>query len=232
MLNMRTIFTLILAASLSYAAAQVKEISVSPFSEITIAGPFNTTLVKSSNCKVEINYHGLDSKDVIIRSHGGELEVKIEHGLFDFDNYGDRNKKRATVTIYYTSVNDIDLKQGATLRATETLTADRMKLKSRMGSEMKLDLKVQDLILDSYMGSEVDLSGTAINFELSAKMGSDVDASQLKCQDVMVSASMGASVRVYAERELDASANFGATVTCKGNPKRKKTSGSFGADFN
>jgi len=62
-------------------------------------------------------------------------------------------------------------------------------------------------------------------------MGSDVDASQLKCQDVMVSASMGASVRVYAERELDASANFGATVTCKGNPKRKKTSGTFGADF-
>ena len=82
------------------------------------------------------------------------------------------------------------------------------------------------------MGSEVNLAGTAINFELKASMGTDVDASELKCQDVEVSASMGASVSVFAERELDASANFGASVKSKGNPPRKHTSGSFGADLN
>jgi hypothetical protein len=91
---------------------------------------------------------------------------------------------------------------------------------------------VKDLILESSMGSEVDLTGTAEDFDLKAKMGTDVDASELKCKDVKVSASMGASVKVFAENALDASANFGASVTCKGNPKHKSTSGTFGGDFN
>jgi hypothetical protein len=230
---MRTLFTLILAAVVSYAVAQPKEISVSSFTELTIAGPFKATLIKADKAKVEINYSGVDPEDVTIDSSGGELEIKIKQSIFDFDGYDDRsrNRKYATVTIYYTSLKYIDLKKGATLRANETITADRMKLKSSMGSELRLDLKVQDLTLDSSMGSEVDLTGTATNFELTAKMGSDVDASLLKCQDVSVRASMGADVKVFAERELDASANFGASVACKGNPARKKTSGTFGADF-
>jgi len=231
---MRIILTLALAVSLSYAAAQSKEISVSPFSELTIAGPYKTTLVKSDKNKVEINYNGVDPDDVVVDSGGGELEIKIRQSIFDFDRYDDhdRNRRYAIVTVYYSStLSDIELKQGASLRSKETLAAKQMRISSSMGSELKIDLKVDDLTLESSMGSEVDLTGTATNFELTAKMGSDVDASQFKCQDVQVRASMGASVQVYAERELDASANFGASVTCKGNPPRKKTSGTFGADF-
>jgi len=231
---MRTFLTLAMATIFSYASAQTKEISVSSFSELTIAGPFKTTLVKSDKNKVEINYNGVDPGDVDVRTGGGELEVKIDQSIFDFDNYdnNERNRKYAIVTVYYTStLSDIELKQGASLRSKETLTGKQMTISSSMGSEVKLDLKVEDLNLESSMGSEVDLTGTANNFDLRAKMGSDVDASLLKCQDVRVRASMGASVKVYAVRELDASANFGASVTCKGNPTRKKTSGTFGADF-
>lgn len=231
---MRTILTLAMIASLSYAVAQSKEFSVSPFSELTIAGPFKTTLVKSDKNKVEINYNGVDQEDVVIDSGGGELEIKIKQSIFDFDRYDEheRNRRYAIVTVYYTStLSDIELKQGASLRSKETLTAKQLTLSSSMGSELKLDLKVEDLTLESSMGSEVDLTGTGSNFDLRAKMGSDVDASLFKCQDVRVRASMGASVQVYATRELDASANFGASVTCKGNPTHKKTSGTFGADF-
>ncbi|GHN02344.1 hypothetical protein WSM22_38330 [Cytophagales bacterium WSM2-2] len=227
------LFTLILAVAVGYSTAQTKSVSISDFSELTISGPFRTTLVKSDKCKLEINYNELDEEDVIVNSRGGELLVKVKQGLFDFDRYNDRgrNRKYATVTIYYTSLKSIEAKQGASLRASETIVAERMELKSSMGSEVKLDLKVQDLSLDSSMGSDVDLSGTASSFELTAKMGSDVDAYLLKCQDVTVTASMGADVKVFAERELDASANFGASVSCKGNPARKKTSGTFGSDF-
>jgi hypothetical protein len=229
---MRTICALILTASLSCATAQSKEVSISEFSELTIAGPFKVTLVKSGKCKLEIDYNGVDPDDVAIRVSGAELVIRVRQGIFDFDKYDDRHRKRALVTIYYTSLKDINVSKGSILRANETVSGDRLKLKSSMGSEMRLDLKVQQLTLDSSMGSEVDLAGTATHFELTAKMGSDVDAYLLKCQDVSVSASMGANVKVFAERELDASASFGASVSCKGNPPHKKTSGSFGSDFN
>jgi hypothetical protein len=232
---MRSTFTFILLLIAGTLSAQTKEIPVSSYSEITLQGPFKVTLVKAAKSKVEIDYRNIDPEDVVTDCSGEELEIRIRHhGLFDFDDDWEHNRKRnfATVTIYYTNLKEISISEGTSLQASETITAPRMKLKSRMGSEMKLNLQMKELLLESSMGSEVDLSGTAQDFDLKAKMGSDVDASELKCQDVRVSASMGASVRVYAENDLDASASFGATVSCKGNPKHKNTSGTFGGDFN
>src|SRR5262249_17850619 len=122
---MRSILTLALAASLTVAAAQTKEFSTSTFSELTIAGPFKATLMKSDKNKVEINFNGIDPDDVVVDSGGGELEIKIKQSIFDFDNYDDhdRNRKRAIVTVYYSSqLTDIELKQGSTLTSKETLS--------------------------------------------------------------------------------------------------------------
>ena len=215
--------------------AQTKEIPVTQFSEMRIAGPFKVTLIKAAKAKVEIDYRSIDPKEVVAECSGDELEIRIRHhGLFDFDDDWDKNRNRnyATVTIYYTSLKEINVSEGVSIRGSEPIIATRLKLRSRMGAEMNLNLQVKELILESSMGSDVDLTGTAEDFDIRAKMGTDIDASRLKSQNVTVSASMGASVRVYAENELNASANFGASVTCKGNPKHKNTSGTFGADFN
>ncbi len=231
---MRITLALILALFVGNLFGQTKEISTSSFSELTVSGPFKVTLVKAAKSKVEIDYRDIDPKDVITDCSGDELEIRIRNrSFFDFgdDWEGNRGRNFATITIYYTTLSTIDISKGAALKSSEVITAQNMKLRSRMGAEMKLNLQVKELTLESSMGSDVDLTGTAENFDLRAKMGSDVDASQLKCQDVKVSASMGASVRVFAENDLDASANFGASVTCKGNPKHKNTSGTFGADF-
>lgn len=232
---MRYTFTLALVLMVGFLLAQPKEISSSAFSEIKVQGPFKVTLVKATLCKVEIDYHNIDPKDVIAETDGSELEIRIRHhGFFDFDDDWDnkRNRNYALVTVYYTDIKRIEISEGSSIYGADQIIAQRLKLKSRMGAEMKLNLQVKDLTLESSMGSEVDFSGTAEYFELKAYMGSDVDASQLKCQDVRVSASMGATVKVFAENELDASANFGASVSCNGNPKHKSTSGTFGADFN
>jgi hypothetical protein len=230
---MRQIITVLLFVAFSSSFAQTHEIKTSHFKDISIFGPFKVTLVKATTSKAEIDYRGIDPDDVITDCSGDELEIKIRSkGFFDFGDDWDRSKNRkyALVTIYYTTLEEIEIKAGASLRATETIQAQRLKLRSRMGAEMELSLDVKELSLESSMGSEVDLSGKAEDFELKAKMGTDVDASQLKCQNVTVSASMGADVKVFAEKELNASANFGASISIKGNPAHKNTSGSFGAD--
>ena len=228
---MRSTLTLLLLLFVGNLFAQTKEVTVSPFSEVTVQGPFKVTLMKATKGKVEIDYRNINPKDVSIECSGDELEIRIAHHGF-FEDWGNKqNKNFAVVTIYYTDLRNIDISEGTTLHASATIAAQRMKLRSRMGSELTLNLQVKDLVLESSMGSEVDLSGTAEDFELKAKMGSDVDASELKCQDVKVSASMGASVRVFAVNALDSSANFVASVACKGNPKHKYNSGTFVSEF-
>lgn len=231
---MRALSTLLLLLVFHFSFGQVHTIKAPSFTEISVFGPFKVTLVKAASSKVEIDYRDIDPDDVIAECSGGELEIKMRtHGFFDFDDDYERYKdnRKALVTIYYTSLEEMEVRGGATLRASQPVSEKRLKLVSRMGAEVRLDLQVKELVVESSMGSEMDLAGTADTFDLRAKMGTDIDASQLKCQEVTVRASMGADVKVYAEKELNASANFGASVSCKGNPAHKNTSGSFGADI-
>lgn len=215
--------------------AQTHEIKVSPFTDISVFGPFKVKLVKSQTCRAEIDYHGIDAGDVTAKCNNDELVIKIKNkGFFDFMDDHDRrgNRAWAVVTIYYTSLENIEIKGGASLRAVEPITSPKLTLISQMGSDVRLQLQVKELFLESSMGSEVELSGTADEAKIKAKMGSEVDASELKCQEVSASASMGADVKVFAEKELNASANFGASISCKGNPHHRHTSEFFGADVN
>ncbi|HEV8514308.1 MAG TPA: head GIN domain-containing protein [Cyclobacteriaceae bacterium] len=232
---MRLFTLLLLLTALTFANAQTHEIKASQFTDINVFGPFKVKLIKSQTCRAEIDYHGLDAGDVIAKCNNDELLIKIKNkGFFDFMDDSDRrgNRDYAIVTIYYTSLEHIEIKGGASLRAANAIASPSLTLISQMGSDVRLQLQVHELYLESSMGSEVELSGTADEVKIKAKMGSEVDAFELKCQEVSASASMGADVKVFAEKELNASANFGASISCKGNPHHKHTSEFFGADVN
>jgi hypothetical protein len=232
---MRLFTLLALLVSFTTAFAQTHEIKVSQFTDVSVFGPFKVKLVKAQRCRAEIDYNGIDAGDVVTKCSGDELQIKIRNkGFFDFMDDSDRkgNRPQAIVTIYYTSLESIEIKGGASLRAVDPIISSKLTLVSQMGADVRLQLQVKELDLESSMGSEVELSGTADAAKIRAKMGTEVDASALKCQEVTVSASMGADVTVFAEKELNASANFGASISCKGNPAHKHTTGFFGADVN
>jgi hypothetical protein len=233
---MRLFPLLILLAVFTATNAQTHEIKASRFADISVFGPFKVKLVKAQACRAEIDYNGISANDVITKCNNDELQIKIKNrGFFDFlDNDSDHkgNQPKAIVTIYYTSLENIEIKGGASLRAADPIVASKLSLVSQMGADVRLPLQVKELTVESSMGSQMELSGTADVADIKAKMGTEVDASTLKCQEVTVNASMGADVTVFAEKELNASANFGASISCKGNPPHKHTSGFFGADVN
>jgi len=231
---MRLFTVLLLLVAFTSANAQTHEIKVSQFTDINVFGPFKVKLVKSQTCRAEIDYNGIDAGDVTAKCTNDELIIKIKNkGFFDFMDDHDRRGSHAwaIVTIYYTSLENIEIKGGATLRAANSIVEPRLNLISQMGSDVRLQLDVKEFSLESSMGSQVELSGIVDEAKIKAKMGSEVDASELKCQEVSVSASMGADVKVFAEKELNASANFGASISSKGNPRHRHTSEFFGADI-
>lgn len=214
-------------------SAQAEVIKVQDFNVVYIFGPFKVNLIKSDVNKMEINYNGMDAEEVLIKSKEGELSIKLRNrNFFDF---GDTNWERkynryAIVTIHYKEVMAIEARAGAIVRANEAIVAKNLFLVSKMGADMRLDVKSQKLELESSMGSEVKLTGTTETLKIKSKMGSEVDASYLQSQEVIVSSSMGSEVSVFAEKELDASADFGASITYKGNPSMKHTSRFLGAE--
>jgi len=232
---MRLLFTLLLLVSISCSFAQIEKIKAGRFTSIRIFGPFTVTLVKAEAAGAEIDYQGLDPEDVVINYDDRELNIKLRNQSFlDFsgDRYKSRNNLYASVTIYYTSLDNIEAKAGTIIRADQTLVAKNLTLISKMGADVRLDIKTEKLELDSSMGSEVMLTGTATTADIKSKMGSTVNASMLESQNVTVTSSMGSEVSVFAQHELNASADFGASISYKGNPRHKSTSRFLGAEVN
>jgi hypothetical protein len=217
------------------APGQTEEIKIQDFTVMYVFGPFKVDLVKSTMNKLEIDYNGIDAEEVLVKSKEGELSIKLRNrNFFDFGNndWERRNHRYAKVTIHYKEIMAIEARAGAVIRANETIVTKELFLVSKMGADMRLDVKAQKLELESSMGSEVKLTGTTERLNIKSKMGSSVDASYLQSQEVIVSSSMGSEVSVFAEKELDASADFGASITYKGNPSKKHASRFLGAEVN
>ncbi len=231
---MRYIFTIFLIGFLTTSFSQVEKIKANQFHSIKIYGSFKVTLIKSETSRAEIDYRGLNSEDVLIKCDDEELQIKIRNrSFFDFnDDHRNRGKRYAQVTIYYTTLDNIDAKAGAVIRSEMTIDAKSFSIVSKMGSDVKLDLNVKSLEVDSSMGSEVELTGKAETVDIKSKMGSRVNASMLQSQDVTVTSSMGSDVSVFVENNLNASADFGASISYKGNPAHKNTSKFLGAEVN
>jgi Putative auto-transporter adhesin, head GIN domain len=215
--------------------AQIERVKVQDFNVMYVFGPFKVDLIKSDVNKMEIDYNGMDAEEVLIKSKEGELSIKLRNrNFFDFSNndWERRNHRYAKVTIYYKEIMALEARAGAIVRANETIMANDLFLVCKMGAEMRLDINTKKLELESSMGSAVNLTGKAEVVKIKSKMGSSVDASYLQSQEVTVSSSMGSEVSVFAEKELDASADFGASITYKGNPAKKHASRFLGAEVN
>ena len=214
--------------------AQTEVVKINNFHIVYIYGPFKVNFIKSKAEKVEIDYNGINPEEVVIKSKDGELSIKLRNrSFFNLGNnahWEGRNNRYARVTIHYIDVEAIEARAGAIIRASETIVSKQLFLVSKMGADMRLDINTKKLELDSSMGSEVDLTGVAETVDIRSKMGSNVDASFLQSQYVTVSSSMGSEVSVLAEKELNASADFGASITYKGNPPMKHTSKFLGAE--
>jgi hypothetical protein len=230
---MRSFILPIVLFTVSLASlAQSKQIQIQPFQTLRAYGPFRVTLVASDKERIEIIYKGIDEDAVVIDSDDGNLNMKLrnKHYWNDWNDSRSHQQRYVKVTVYFKKLKKIDVEAGATVVSDFTITSPSLALVSRMGAEMRLDVATQEVELDSSMGSEVVLTGTTETLEVSSKMGSTVRAIRLKSEKARVKAYMGSDVSVYASKELDASAGFGATIHFDGDPSVRNTSHSFGGE--
>ena len=228
----RFCFSIVLFTASLACLAQSKEIQTRPFQILRAYGPFRLTLVEADKERIEIVSRGIDEDDIVIDSDDGELDMKLrsKHFWDDWHDSGSRQQRYVKVTVYFKKLKKIDVQAGATVASDFTISSPSLVLISKMGAEMRLDVKANELELDSGMGSDVHLTGTTEYVEIYSKMGSTINAIHLKSEKAMVKAYMGSDVSVYASKELDASAGFGATINFAGDPSVRNTSHSFGGE--
>lgn len=222
-------FTLLLIGS-CLVIAQTKEETkkVKSFDQINVSSGIDVYLTPGTSEEVKIRASEDIMEYVVAEVEGNTLVIKI-------DNKGRRwnwsNHQETTVYVTYTQLKEIDASGGSDVFTSAPLKANNFTIQASGGSDMKMDLSVENLYCDASGGADLDLSGSAQTIKLDCSGGSDTKARNLRTQNAVIDASGGADVYLTVNGELDVEASGASDVTIYGKPRVTRQSTSGAADI-
>lgn len=190
--------------------------------------------------KLEVS-RGLDV--IVIQGKTTKVEVTADENLMEYIKTSIKNGTlEITTTESINSQNDIlihvtlpelqeiNSSSGSTISTQNSVTGTNLIAKATSGSELDLNLEIENIQAQSSSGSSIKLTGKALSVTYKASSGSEINAFQLITNEATVQASSGSSIDAYASQLLDAKVSSGASINYQGKPKSvKKTKSSGGS---
>lgn len=157
--------------------------------------------------------------------------AEVDNGVLNI--YANENISSAAskkVMVNFKTIERISSSSGSDVVSTNIITANELEIYTSSGSDVELEVDVENLICESSSGSDIKLSGTTNTFRADATSGSDIKAAKLKALKTKANANSGADITVNTSKELTASANSGGDINYYGNPdKVEKNDGPSGS---
>lgn len=218
---MRLILSLILISLFQISNAQETR-KLSDFDEVSAATGIKVMLVKSSETKAIVEIENGDPDDVITEVKGSRLQVKYDNNNWNRSN---RNRK-AKVTVYYKSINEIGVSSGAMVSAENEINADKLDLGGSSGGIMELDVDCSQLTVDISSGGVLRISGSTRSLDIDVSSGGILKGEELDCDNANADASSGGVATFKVKEMLDADASSGGSIRYIGNPEKIRSNSS------
>jgi len=214
-------FTLILAfiISLPVLAQETIEKSLGEFSTVKVYDLINLNMIQSNENKVVIS--GRNKNDVEILNKNGKLKIRM-----NIEEIYDGND--TVVSLYYTSIEEIDANEGAKVAVKETIEQFEIELRAQEGAEITTDLKTKYATVRAVTGSVINISGSSKNQDLSIYTGGVVNGKEFITEKTEVSINAAGEASINASEFVDVRIRAGGDVYIYGNPKRIDESRVFG----
>lgn len=214
-------FTLILAfiISLPVLAQDTIEKSLGEFSTVKVYDLINLNMIQSNENKVVIS--GRNKNDVEVLNKNGKLKIRM-----NIEEIYDGND--TVVSLYYTSVEEIDANEGSKVAVKETIEQFEIELRAQEGAEITTDLKTKYATVRAVTGGIINVSGSSKNQDLSIYTGGIVNAKEFITEKTEVSINAAGEAFINASEFVDVRIRAGGDVYIYGNPKRIDESRVFG----
>lgn len=203
---------------------KVKETrEVADFDEIEVSNGIDVYLTMGSREHLEVEIPEDLLKDLVTEVRGGKLKIYFDRS-FNWNN-------ETTVYLQAKKIKKINISGGSDLIGENLLESKNLELNASGGSDIKLEIQVEDLEVEVSGGSDIVLSGVADFLIAESSGGSDLKAFELITARADLDASGGSDIKVTVEEELDASASGGADIEYMGNPNLLNTNASASGDI-
>lgn len=195
------------------------EKGVGEFTQLKVYDLIQVELVKSNDNKVVIS--GENKEDVVINNKNGTLKIKMKLE----EVYDGANTK---VVLYYTSVDIIDVNEGAKVHSDDTIKQFEIDLKAQEGGSINVPLKVTYTNVKAVTGGIVKTTGKSKSQDISLLTGGVYKGSELKTDQTDVIIKAGGEAYVNASNEVDIRIRAGGDVFIYGDPKTVNESRALG----
>ena len=183
---------------------------VSGFHGIDVGGAFEVILIKSSQEKVVLEVDDNLMPYITTKVFGGILEIDNEK---DF-----RNPTELRVTIYYKSIDQIDLSGAASLTSEDVLKTETLEIDASGASDIQLKLDTEKLEADFSGASKIEFSGRAKKAEIDASGATVYKALELETENCEIDSSGAAVARIWVTGKLGLEASGASNIRYKGSP--------------
>lgn len=195
------------------------EKTIGEFTELKVYDLIEVELVKSKENKVIIT--GKNSGKVLVNNKSGRLKIKMNlEEIFD----GNSTK----VILHYTSVDIIDVNEGAKVFSKDKLKQFEIDLKAQEGGKIDVDLNVSYTNIKAVTGGVVKTSGKSKSQDISLLTGGVYKGSKLETDKTEVTIKAGGEAYVNASNLVDIKIRAGGDVFIYGDPETVNESRALG----
>lgn len=182
------------------------------FNKVSASASVKVKLIKSDEQRVEYKMLKGDEDRLITEVKNDRLIVKIKNKAFNWNN-----NTKAAVKVYYTELEAVSASAGATVKAEEPITGERVDVEVSSGAVMDVEVEASKVKAEASSGSRLLIEGSAEKGAFEVSSGANIDAVTLVCDNVKAEANSGGRMKVHANKKLHAEANSGGSIRYKGN---------------
>jgi predicted small secreted protein len=200
-------------------AQEATQKTVGEFKELKVYDLINVELVKSDENKVVIT--GNNSREVVFVNKNGKLKIRMNiEGSYD----GSKTK----VKLYYTTIDIIDVNEGASVKSDETIKQFEIELNAQEGGTINIPLDVTYTTSKAVTGGVIETSGQSKNQKISLLTGGVYKGKGLITENTDVSINVAGKAYVHATKLVDVKVRAGGDVYIYGNPETVNESNVLG----
>lgn len=208
---MKHIFTALTILITSTAIAQNSlEKTIGEFTELKVFDLIEVRLVISDENKIVIT--GKNIEDVVVINKNGKLKIRmILEERFD--------GKDTSVTLFYTTVDILDVNEGATISSVDTIKQYEIDLKAQEGGKINVHLEVKIANIKAVSGGIIKAHGSATKQKVSLNTGGVYEGKNLQTETTTVIIKAAGNAEVNASELVDIKIRAGGNVFVYGDPK-------------
>jgi hypothetical protein len=196
--------------------------TVGTFSSIDVSDGIDVylTMGPSEPLVVEAQERLID--DLITEVKDGVLKVYFDKSISFV--------RKASVHVSTPKLVKVRASGGSDFKAENIVRGKELVLEASGGSDMRLEVDVENLGIKTSGGSDVYISGKADKLVARTSGGSDLHGSDLKVHTAKLESSGGSDIKIYVLDELTAIASGGSDIIYEGNPSKLKIESSSSSD--